>query len=149
MTFSTLRNNLAQDIAANMAVWPALRAFQDGGIDAWDNFSTYTSASKPFLTLPLTNTLVANGQTASFKALADGPGVISYAWYTNGTLASGASGFTYTTLPVNSSYSNIMVVANNGNGSITNTATITVIVPNLATITPTSLPLASNSPRPR
>jgi hypothetical protein len=117
------------------AMWPALRAFQNGGIDAWDNFLVYTPASLPVITLALTNTPAAVGQAASFKALADGPGTISYTWYTNSTLVVGASSSAYTTPAVNASYTNAAVVASNGNGSVTNSAVISVFVPTVATIT--------------
>ena len=133
--FSTVRNNVGQDIATNIAAWPALRAFQDGGIDAWDNFLVYTPASKPVLTLTLTNTTVANNQVATFRSLADGPGSISYQWYTNGVPASGATGYSYTTPTITSSLTNVMVVASNANGFTSNAATITVVVPNVAVIT--------------
>ena len=135
VTFSTLRNNAAQDIAKTNAVWPALRAFQDGGIDAWDNFLVYTPSSLPIVTVPLTNTMAPAGQPATFVAFADGPGSIGYAWYTNGLLVPGAVGTAYTTPPIDSGYTKIAVVASNGNGSVTNVATITTFVPALAVVT--------------
>ena len=133
--FSTLMSHTGQTDITVPAIWPALRAFQNGGIDAWDNFLVYTPASPPVITLTLTNTSAATGQTASFAALADGPGTISFAWYTNGTLVAGAAGPSYTTPPVDGGYTNIMVVASNSNGSATNSATITVFVPSLASVT--------------
>jgi PKD repeat protein len=135
VTFSTLRNNSGQDIAKTNAVWPALRAFQDGGIDAWDNFLVYTPASLPIVTVPLTNTMAPAGSGATFLAVAEGSGSIGYTWYTNGVMVSGASGRTYTTPPIDSTYSRVAVVASNSNGSVTNSATITVFVPALAVIT--------------
>ncbi len=139
VTFSTLQvHTTPQDIATNTAVWPALRAWQNAGIDAWDNFLVYTPRSRPVITQGLTNTTVAAGKTVTFLALADGPGTISYAWYTNHLLAAGASGITYTTPPINTGYTNIMVVAANANGSTTNSAAITVFIP--------ALPVITNSP---
>jgi len=133
--FSTLMSHAGQTDITVPAMWPALRAFQNGGIDAWDNFLVCTPASPPVITLALTNTSVALGQAATFAALADGPGTISFAWYTNSTLVSGVSGATYTTPPVDASYTSVMVVASNSNGSATNSATITVFAPSLASVT--------------
>ena len=90
VSFPTLVSNPGQDIARTNAVWAALRAFQDGGIDGWDNFLVYTPASAPIITLELTNLTVALGQPANLAVLADGPGVISYAWYTNSVQVPGA-----------------------------------------------------------
>ena len=93
ITFPTLQTHSAQpDIAGIPSVWPALRAFQNGGIDAWDNFLIYRADSNPVFTLGLTNTTVAVGNTPTFNVLADGPGAISYSWYTNNILAADASG---------------------------------------------------------
>lgn len=136
ITFSTLQTHTAQpSIAGLSSVWAGLRGFQDAGLDAWDNFLVYTPSGLPVRTLSLTNTTVPVGQTATFKVLADGPGTITYAWYTNGSLVSGASSTSYTTPPLNVSYTNIVAVAANANGSVTNSATITVYVPALATLT--------------
>jgi uncharacterized repeat protein (TIGR03806 family) len=135
VTFPTLRTNLAQDIATNQTVWPAFRAFQNAGIDAWDNFLVYTPASKPIITLPLTNTLAPVGQPRTFVTLAEGPGNITYSWYLNGSLVSGATSQSYTSPPLNNSYTNIMVVAANSNGSTSNSASISVFVYTTATLT--------------
>lgn len=135
ISFSTVVNNPGQDIAKATAVWPAFRAFQNAGVDAWDNFVVFTPASAPVITGPMTNTVVAAGNPATFSVIADGPGAISYAWFTNGVSVSGASGSTYSTPPLNGSYTNVMVVASNSNGSATNQVAITVIVPNLALLT--------------
>jgi uncharacterized repeat protein (TIGR03806 family) len=137
VTFSTLRNNTGQDIATNTAVYAALRAFQDGGIDAWDDFLVYTPSSKPVITLPLTNVITSAGKTATFAILADGPGSLSYSWYTNGTLVGGANNFTYTSPPLDSNYTSVSVVAANANGSATNSASITLIVISLPSVVTT------------
>jgi hypothetical protein len=143
--FSTLRTNLSQpEIAGIPPVWPALRAYQNAGIDAWDNFLVFTAGSSPVFTLSLANTNVASGNAAGFKALAEGPGAISYSWYTNGIAVSGVSTSTYTTPPVDSGYTNVTVVAANANGSVTNSATITVFVPALAVIS--NAPASTISP---
>ncbi|HWW02804.1 MAG TPA: GH92 family glycosyl hydrolase [Candidatus Acidoferrum sp.] len=139
VTFSTaLTHTTGQDIAKVAAVWPGLRAFQNAGIDAWDNFLVYTTNSAPVITLPLTNTTAPIGAPLTLKILADGPGSISYSWYTNGTLAAGATNFTCTTPLLTSDFTNVMVVAANRNGSATNSAVITPIIPTLAA--------ASNAP---
>ena len=139
--FSTVRNNSAQTSLTVASLWPAVRAYQNGGIDAWDNFLVYTPSSKPVFTLALTNMSLAAGSSPTFRSLADGPGTISYTWYTNGTLVAGVTGFTYTTPPLTSAYTNVAVVASNSNGSITNSAALTVSAPSLATIT--NLPATS------
>jgi hypothetical protein len=135
VTFPTATSHTGQTDVTIATVWAGLRAFQNGGIDAWDNFLVYTPASLPTITLGLTNTTVALGATASFLALADGPGNISLAWYTNGVAVPGANGSTYTTPPVNNSYTTIAVVASNSNGSVTNSAAFNVVVPSVASIT--------------
>ena len=91
ITFSTLATHTNQDIAKTTTVYPGLRAFQDSGIGAWDNFLVFQSNSAPIITLKLTNSFVPTGSSATFSALADGPGSISFSWFTNGVLAVGAS----------------------------------------------------------
>src|SRR2546421_531744 len=59
IAFSTVRNNAGQTNLTIGAVWPGIRAFQNGGIDAWDNFLVYAPSSKPVFTLALTNMTVA------------------------------------------------------------------------------------------
>ncbi len=137
VTFPTLQSHSGQDITTNHAVWPGLRAFQDGGIGAWDNFLVYQSNSPPVITLSLTNTVAVAGNPASFGILTDGPGIISQSWYTNGVLAAGASGSVFTTPPIDNTYSNLMVVAGNGNGFVTNSAAITVVMPGPAVVVDT------------
>jgi uncharacterized repeat protein (TIGR03806 family) len=136
VTFSTVMvHTNAQDIATNTAVWPALRGYQNAGIDAWDNLLVFTTNSKPVFTIPLTNSVLPLNQTATFVTLAEGPGNIAYAWYTNGTLVPGASGTSYTSPPVTSAYTNIAVVASNNKGSTTNSATISTFAASVATVT--------------
>jgi PKD repeat protein len=141
VTFPVLISHTNQTDITVPAMWPGLRAFQSGGIDAWDNFLVYTPVSAPVFTVPLTNTTVAAGQTASFYALSDGPGAITYAWLTNGIIVSGATGNSYTTPPVSSGLTNIEVIATNSNGLASNSAAISVFVPTFAAIT--NLPAAS------
>jgi PKD repeat protein len=135
VTFPTLQTHTGQTNVTISAVWPAIRAFQDAGIDAWDDFLVCTPSSSPVFTVPLTNTMVPTGGAATFMALADGPGTITYSWYTNGVLVGGATGSTYTTPPVDNGYTSVNVVAENTNGSATNTASITVFVPSIAVVT--------------
>src|SRR5436305_1670337 len=79
-------------------VGPGLRGFKNAGIDAWDNFLVCTPAGKPVITLAVTNlNPVVAGNPVTFKALADGPGPISYTWLTNGVGAITSTNFTYTT----------------------------------------------------
>src|SRR5437764_4865999 len=78
--------------------------------------------------------ILTAGNAASLKVLAEGPGTISYAWFTNKTLVAGATNFTYTTPALDGSYTNVMAVASNSNGSTTNAAVLTVVVPALATL---------------
>ncbi len=141
ITFPTATSNSGQTDVTIPAVWPALRAFQNGGIDAWDNFLVFTPSSPAIITLGLTNTTVAAGASATFLTLVDGPGSISLAWYTNGVRAVGAAGNTYTTPPVDNGYKTIAVVASNLNGSATNSAAINVIVPSAASVA--NLPASS------
>ncbi|MDE3065919.1 MAG: hypothetical protein KGJ60_00055 [Verrucomicrobiota bacterium] len=129
VAFPTLRSNTGQTDVTIPAVWPAFRAFQNAGVGAWDNFLAFTKNSRPVLTIPLANTTVFSGQSATFNAFAEGPGAIAYAWFTNNVLVSGATGPTYATPPAGIGFTNVTVVASNGNGSATNSATVNVVVP--------------------
>ena len=129
--FPTVTTHTGLAIATDSPVWPALRAFEDGGISAWDDFLVYTSGSRPVITLTLSNSVLASGNPATFNALADGPGAIILAWYTNNVLAVGATNTSYTTPPVSAGFTNVAVVARNANGSTTNAASITVVAPEL------------------
>ncbi len=128
--FSTVLSHTNQDIA-KATVFAGIRGYQNAGISAWDNFLVFTTNSLPVITLKLANTIVAQGNAATFNALADGPGTISYAWYTNGIVAAGATSSTYTTPPVGSTLTNVMVVASNARGSVSNSATVTVVTATL------------------
>ncbi len=132
--FSTTVSHTGQTDITVPQMWPAFRAFQDAGIDAWDNFLVYTPASPPVITIPLTNATVAAGQSTTFRVLAEGPGAISYLWLTYGVIVSGATGSTYTTPALAGGSTNIAVVAENANGAVTNSAAISVFVPSVATI---------------
>jgi len=129
INFPTADSHFAPDLTGNPAVWPALRTFADAGTSAWDNFLVYQPNSPPVFTLTLTNTIVTTGNSASFKALADGPGNITYAWYTNNISVAGATNPVYTTAPVGPGFTNVTVVARNANGATTNTAAVNVFVP--------------------
>jgi hypothetical protein len=129
ITFADATNHAGPSIATGGAVWPALRAFQDAGIGAWDNFLVFTASTAPIITLPLTNVTVALNTAATFNVLADGPGTISYAWYTNSVLAPGVSGATFVTPPVPANFTNVAVVAANFNGSVSNQAAVAVTNP--------------------
>jgi PKD repeat protein len=135
VTFSTVQNHTGQTNVTIRALWPALRAFQDAGIDAWDDFLVYTAGSPPVFTLPLTNTTAAAGQPKSFYALADGPGTISLSWYTNSVLDPSGSGPSYTTPPIDAGYASVMVVANNSNGAASNLVSVTVFTASSSIIT--------------
>jgi uncharacterized repeat protein (TIGR03806 family) len=126
IAFPTFLSHTGQNIATNTAVWAALRAFQDAGISAFDNFLVYTSNSPPVMTLTLGDVTVAPNNPATLSVLADGPGAITYSWYTNGTLVGGVTTPTYTTPSLTAGYSNVMAVARNSNGSVSNLATITI-----------------------
>ena len=80
VTFLTVEDRTGQDIARTATAFPAFRAFQNAGIDAWDNFLVYTPRSLPVFTLGLSDSTVTAGQPATFPVLADGPGTISYSW---------------------------------------------------------------------
>ncbi|MGO8699486.1 MAG: chitobiase/beta-hexosaminidase C-terminal domain-containing protein [Limisphaerales bacterium] len=122
-------SHAAPNIATNTQVWPAFRAFADAGISAFDNFLVFQSNSPPVFTLDLTNALVSPGGDATFAALADGPGTISYAWHTNSVLVPAATGSAYTASPVSAGLTNVIVVAMNENGTATNSASVGILVP--------------------
>ena len=95
----TVQSRTGQAPRRTAAAFPALRAFQDAGIDGWDNFLVYTPQSPPVFTLGLANIILTAGQPAVFYALADEPGIISYSWYTNGAPVTAASSARPTPLP--------------------------------------------------
>ncbi len=136
ISFSTLQTHTSGDITVS-PIFPALRAFQDGGIDAWDNFLIDTASSTPVFTLAPMNVTALAGETPTFTVLADGPGPISYHWYTNGVVVPGVSGPQYTTPPLTGAYTNLFVVALNQNGGTTNppgTGQLTVLTPEHPTV---------------
>ncbi|HTL17047.1 MAG TPA: hypothetical protein VL793_07410, partial [Patescibacteria group bacterium] len=135
VTFPTVQTRTGMTDLTIPAVWEAFRAFQDAGIDAWDNFLVYTPTSQPVFTQALTNTPAPAGRPAVFFALVDGPGPISVSWYTNEVLDTTGSGFMYTTPPIDAGYTNVTAIASNNNGSTTNQANVTVFVAGPATIT--------------
>ena len=138
ITFSTAESHAGLDIATNTAVWPALRITADAAVNAWDDFLVYQSNSPPVITLKITNAVVVAGATAAFYALADGPGAVTYSWYTNNALVAGATTASYVTppLPLAAGLTNVTVVAKNAYGSATNGAAVSVlsVVSNLTPI---------------
>ena len=133
VTFATAQSHTALDIATNTAVWPALRITANAAVTAWDNFLVFKSNSPPVITLKLANAVVALGGTTMFNVLADGPGTITYVWFTNNIVASGVTGPMYAISPVGAGLTNVMVVAKNSNGSATNSATVNMVTPILLT----------------
>jgi hypothetical protein len=61
ISFSTVRSNTGQTTITVPSLWPAFRAYQNGGVDAWDNFLVYVASSTPVFTLALTNMSLATG----------------------------------------------------------------------------------------
>ncbi len=96
----------------------------------------------PTITQPLSVT-VTLGQTATFSvtATSPGPGAITYQWYENGVLISGATSNSYTTPPTAAGDSGAVftVVVSNSSGSVTSSpATLTVQSPMAKSIVPSS-----------
>ncbi|MGC9943218.1 MAG: chitobiase/beta-hexosaminidase C-terminal domain-containing protein [Verrucomicrobiota bacterium] len=127
VNFSTLESHVASDIATNTAVWPALRITDNAAVSAWDNFLVFQTNSPPVMTLKLTNSVVALGSATTFSVLADGPGAISYSWYSNNIPVAGVTTPAYTVSSVGSGFTKLMAVARNGNGSVTNAVTISPV----------------------
>ncbi len=127
ITFSTIESHAAQDIATNTSVWPALRVTANAAVNAWDNFLVFQTNSPPVMTLKLTNSAVGLGSSTTFNVLADGPGTISYSWYSNNIPVAGVTGPALTISPVVAGFTNLQVVARNGNGSVTNMAKISAV----------------------
>ena len=111
ITFSTVMNHSALDIATNNAIWPALRITANSAVNAWDNFLVYQPNSPPVFTLKLANSSFVPGAAATFNALADGPGTITYTWFTNNILAAGTAGANFTIPTVGPGLTNVTVVA--------------------------------------
>ncbi len=127
VTFATSESHPAQDIATNTAVWTALRTTANAAVNAWDNFLVFQTNSPPVMTLKLTNSTAALGAAATFNVLADGPDAISYSWYSNSVPVAGVTGPAYTASTVTAGFTNLMAVARNANGSVTNSATISPV----------------------
>ena len=108
-------------------MWPALRVTANAAVNAWDNFLVFQTNSPPVMTLKLTNSAVGLGSSTTFNVLADGPGTISYSWYSNNIAVAGVTGPALTISPVAAGFTNLQVVARNGNGSVTNMATISAV----------------------
>ena len=134
VAFSTVTNHAGLDIAKLAAVWPAIRAFQDAGIDAWDNFFVYPSGIAPVVTLSLTNATVSSGGPAAFLAVADGPGAVSFSWRTNGVQVPNATNTALSILSAAVNLTNVQFVAQNAFGAVTNAAVVTVLAPTLPAI---------------
>ncbi|HEY3860770.1 MAG TPA: chitobiase/beta-hexosaminidase C-terminal domain-containing protein [Verrucomicrobiae bacterium] len=130
ITFSTVSDHFALNIASNTAVWPGVRAYNDAGISAFDDFLVYTPHTAPVLTRPLNDITVLVDSSPTFTGLFDGPGTISYSWHTNGVLVAGATNFNYTVPSASTSLTSVQVTAANANGSASSTASIIVIAPN-------------------
>jgi uncharacterized repeat protein (TIGR03806 family) len=146
ISFSTAVSNNVQDLTTGTSAWPALRVFDYGGISAWDNFLVFQPNSPPVFDLSFSNSVVATGTSPTFTAQADGPGTITYAWYTNNILVSGASGPSYTLPPLGAGFINVMEVASNSNGSTTNSATVKVVVagpPQIVSVAATNVQTSS------
>jgi hypothetical protein len=127
ITFATSTSHVALDIATNTTVWPALRVTANAAVNAWDNFLVFQPNSPPIITLQLTNSGVILGTPATFNVLAEGPGPITCAWFTNQVPVSGAVNSTFTIPAVGSGLTNVAVVASNNNGSATNTASLITV----------------------
>ena len=142
ITFSSAVNHPAGDVLTSTALWPAFRAFEDAGISAVDDFLVYTPASLPVITLSPTNSAVTANEPANFVAQADGPGIITYGWFTNGVQVSGWLSSTLVVTSIPASLTNVAVVASNANGSVTNQATITISsqsLPQVANVAATAI----------
>ena len=96
-----------------------------------------SSAVAPAITTQPANATVTAGQTATFTVAASGTAPLAYQWQKNFTNISGATSASYTT-PATVSGDNgatFRVVVSNSAGSITsNSATLTVNVPNQAPV---------------
>jgi len=95
------------------------------------------AAVAPTITTQPANETVVAGQTATFTAVANGTGPLSYQWLKNGANISGATSSSYTTPATTTSQSGTTfdVVVTNSAGSVTSTqATMTV---NAAAVAPT------------
>ncbi len=138
ITFTSAVSHPAGQVVTSTALWPAVRAFEDAGISAIDDFLVYTPTNLPVITLPLANSTVTEGSSAAFNVLADGPGPITYGWFTNGAQVTGQSDPSFSISSVPGSLTNVAVVAANANGSVTNQA--------LVAVSTQTLPQVTNSP---
>ncbi|MDQ2834358.1 MAG: immunoglobulin domain-containing protein [Acidobacteriota bacterium] len=83
--------------------------------------ATLTVNSGPTITTPPADQTVNAGQTATFSVVASGTGPLSYQWFKNGALLSGATATSYTTpaVVVGDSGSHFTVTVTNSIGSAT------------------------------
>ena len=88
------------DITASKNLFFVLRGQENCGVDYLDNvFVSSTNGPVYFVQQPASQT-VAQGRTASFRAMVNGAGPYTYQWFKNGSPIAGAGNWKYTTPPL-------------------------------------------------
>lgn len=110
------------------------------------------AALPPTIVIAPLNQSTTTGQTATFSVVADGTGPLSYQWFKNGALITGATNATYTTptLAAADNGARFWVMVSNSAGSVTSssaTMTLTdVPVPPVITVQPANQTVNVNQP---
>src|SRR5262249_49350074 len=119
-------------------LWFAIRGFENGGNDFWDNlFVTTTSGPVSFVQQP-TNQTVLQGRQATFYAMVDGDGPYTYQWAKNGTPIPGAGNWKYTTPQTTTSDNSAQYTV-----TVTSTNNAITSAPAVLTVTPATLSVLS------
>jgi len=123
-------------LAASGSVFTVLVTNAAGSIGSNGLATLTVTPGAPVITTQPQSLTVNLGQTATFSVVASGVG-LSYQWYLNTVLISGATGASYTTPATQSTDngSSFTVVVGNTGGSVSSTAAILSV--NINTVTPT------------
>ena len=126
------------DITASRNLFFVLRTLENCGVDYIDNV-VVSSALGPvaFVQQPPSQT-VAQGRTASFRALVNGAGPFTYQWFKNGSPIANAGNWKYTTPPLLTSDSGAQYTV-----SVVSTNNTITSTPAVVTVTSEDLDLVS------
>ena len=118
------------DLVNSTNLFFCFRSFENCGMDYYDNIYVTTQPGTVKLVTPLPDQTVAQGRTASYRAMVDGDGPYLYQWFKNGVQIPNESNWKLTTAPFLASENGakISVTVTGPSSSISSTSTVTVVV---------------------